>query len=140
METEGRHSPGQVEVEDARLHPGHPLLGVDLQDAVHARGHHHDRVGASLAHGHRPPGQARARAPGHDGPAVGPGDGHGRLHLPRGHGEAHHAGATVKDRRIAPVEGQLQRFRADALGRQRTRQLGGHHVVGIVHRASLPRR
>ena len=54
--------PGEVQVDDPRLHPGHPVHGVDLQDPVHLGGHDHHRV----AHGHRPTGEARPRAPGHE--------------------------------------------------------------------------
>ena len=44
VQPEVRDRPREVEVEHARLDPREALVGVDLEDAVHLRGHDDDRV------------------------------------------------------------------------------------------------
>ena len=124
---------GEVEVDDAGLHPRDPVLDVDLQDAVHLGEGDHD----GQAQGDGPAGQAGAGAAGHDGTAVGDGDaGHG-LDLGGGHREAHRAGRpTAEHGGVVAQQGALGAVVADPVGgrarraarpptRRRARPAGG---------------
>ena len=68
---------GQVGVDHAGLHHGHPVVDADLQDLVHAAQVQHHPA----AHRHRQPGQAGARAPGDDREALPVGQPHHGPHL-----------------------------------------------------------
>ena len=66
VQTEVRDLATQVEVEHAGLHPGHALVGVDLEHAVELRGHDDDGI---VDRG-RAAGEPGATPPGHERPVV----------------------------------------------------------------------
>src|SRR5690606_31772344 len=112
--------PGEVEVHDAGLHPGDPLRGVDLEDAVHLGGDDHDRV----ADRHGAAGQAGARAPGDEGTTVPPGDADRGGDLLGGQREAHDGGLAVEHGGVAAVERELDAVGAYTVGGQRGTHAG----------------
>ena len=67
----------EVQVDHARLHPGHPLIGINRHQTVHFRGDHHKR----LIQRHRPTGQPSPGTPGNHRPAMTPRRVNAALHL-----------------------------------------------------------
>jgi hypothetical protein len=111
-EPERRECVGQVQVQDAGLHPRQTILGPDFDDLVHLRRHHDEGV----ADRRGPSRQAGAGAARHD-----------RQGVPRGHPHASHdvldrvresdEGAPALDHRsVTGIEGQGERIGQD-LGR-----------------------
>jgi hypothetical protein len=92
--------PGEVEVDDPGLHPGHAVVDVDLEtrfmflvDTTMGR-----------AEWDRATGQAGAGAAGHDRNPMMLGDTHHLHHLCGGGGHRHHRRLTVIDAGIGPVQ------------------------------------
>jgi len=56
----GRERVGEVEVQHARLDPSQAVLGPDLEDAVHSRGHDDERVAHGVAAQAKPMAEPRA--------------------------------------------------------------------------------
>ena len=88
MEPLGLQLLREVEIDDAGLHPGDAVVGIDRQHLVHPAGRHHD----GPPQRDRATGEAGACATGDHGRTVLLGDAHDRLDLFGGLREAHRAG------------------------------------------------
>jgi len=114
---------GEIEVQDARLHPRHARFRIDLEHPVHLRGHDDDRV---VERG-RSAREARTAAARDEGPAVPPRDPDGGGHLVGRPREAHRDRSTDGDAGVSRVQRELER-----LGARATRTDGGSEVGNEV--------
>ena len=132
VEPEARRGRGDVEIDDARLHDGHPIDRVHLEDAIEAVEGDDDAVGE----GHGAAGQARAAAAGDEGHA-------GQMAQPDGlddlvgRGREHdRARASVERGQPVGLEGRERARRGDQPGR---RQEAGERrqELDLSHRAMV---
>ena len=113
-----RHRLREVGVHHAGLHHRDAVLGVDLEDPVHARAlDHHPALQGQGAAGEAGPG-----APRHEGHLVGPAGAHHRLHLELVGGQHHGA-------RPGAVVGETVRLVDEELFRTREHGLRAHRVA-----------
>ena len=126
VETHRRQVPGEIEVDDAGLDPGDPVVGVDLEDPVHLGHGDHDR----RAERDGPAGEAGPGAARYDTAPVCGGDPHDRLHLGGVDGKADRPGhPAVEHRSVVAEQGPLGRIESDTVRRQCRLQLAEQSIV-----------
>ncbi len=120
---------GELQVHDARPHPGRLRDRVDVLDLVQASEHHqHRRPGRDC-----PAGQAGPGSPGHDGHTVAVGDANDRSHLRSGVGVDDHLDRAGADPGITGVHPAFERIGLDPF---RTKAVD--QVIDQRHGPNLP--